>query len=148
MVLVDSVRELQQRPEVTADAPAAFVVRVGEPQVVTPEEMRDDPAVAWRTHVGWHIEWPWETQADGVRGDWAIDDQACREAGRLVVLVGGFVADAYAIKDLDTQYIDGNSGRRRSRFLVEADEEAAAPFVGRRWTLGRGWTTAVVGGRT
>jgi hypothetical protein len=65
----------------------------------------------------------------------------------LVAVVGSFVAEAYAITGLDTQFLDETSGRRRSRFLVAPDEEVTAPFTGRRWTIGAAWTTAVVGGQ-
>lgn len=138
MASVEAVRQLRQREEVDATAPAAFVVRIDAPS----------PAEGWRRWAGWHASWDWESRAAGVRGDWVIDPVAPLAAGVLVAVVGSFVAEAYAITGLDTQFLDETSGRRRSRFLVAPDEEVTAPFMRRRWTIGAGWTTAVVGGQS
>ena len=135
MASVDAVRELQQRPEVAPGAPPAFVVRIGEPKYTSE---------AWRDGAGWAVAWSPTAQANGVRGDWIVEPEAVLEAGVLVAVVGNFVAAAYAVTGLETQYPDALSGRQRSRFLVADDEELTAPFVGHRWTLGPGWTTAVM----
>ncbi len=136
MASVDAVRELQQRPEVATGAPPAFVVRIGEPKYTSEE---------WRAGAGWAVAWSPTAQANGVRGDWIIEPGPVLEAGVLVAVVGNFVAAAYAVTGVETQYVDEISGRHRSRFLVADDEDLTAPFVGHRWTLGPGWTTAVLG---
>lgn len=134
----DAVRELQQRPEVAAGAPSAFVVRIGEPKYTSE---------GWRDGAGWAVAWSPTAQANGVRGDWIIEPGPVLEAGVLVAVVGNFVATAYAVTGLETQYFDEISGRHRSRFLVADDEDLTAPFVGHRWTLGPGWTTAMIGAK-
>jgi excisionase family DNA binding protein len=136
MVAVDAVRELQQRPDVAPDAPMAFVVRIGGPL---------DTEDTWRDKAGWSADWTWEAQTAGVRGDWVIDPAPVLQAGVLVVVIGNFVAAAYAVTGLEGQFLDEGNGRRRSRFIVAADEKRATPFVGHRWALGGGWAAAVVG---
>ena len=132
----DAVRELQQRPEVAADAPAAFVVRIGEPKYTSE---------GWRQGAGWATAWSPTAQANGVRGDWVVEPEPVLAAGVLVAVVGGFVVAAYAVTGLETKYPDAVSGRRRCRFTVADDDEVTAPFLGHRWTLRPGWTTAVIG---
>ncbi|TVZ06315.1 hypothetical protein EAS64_02475 [Trebonia kvetii] len=127
--------ELQSRPAVELPAPPALVARVGEPTPVQDE---------WRSWIGWSTSWQPQTQQDAVRGDWVIDPDTVKRAGRLVVLVAGFVAAAYAVTDVDLQYWDELANRRRARFLVEDDEDAAGPFTGRRWQLPPGWAVAVI----
>jgi hypothetical protein len=127
---------LQNRHDVELPAPPALVVRVGEPT-----EVEDD----WRSRIGWSTSWPPETQRDAVRGDWVIEPDSVIRAGRLVVLVGGFVAAAYAVTGLELQYWDELANRRRARFLVKDDPDTAAPFSGRRWQLSSGWTVALIG---
>ena len=136
MASADTVRELQQRPEVAPGAPAAFVVRLGEPKYTSD---------GWRQGAGWATAWSPSAQADGVRGDWIIEPGPVLEAGVLVAVVGNFVVAAYAVTGLETQYLDEVSGRRRSRFLIAGDDDVTAPFLGHRWTLRPGWTTAVIG---
>ena len=113
----------RNRPNVDAPAPPAFVARVGEPAQVQDE---------WRSWIGWSTSWPAAIQQDAVRGDWVIDPDAVVRTRRLVVLVAGFVAAAYRVSGLELQYWDKLSNRRRARFLVEDDEDAASPFAGRR----------------
>lgn len=132
-----AVLELQSRPAVEPSAPSALVARVGEPTRVQD---------GWRSWIGWSTSWQPEIQRDAVRGDWVIDPGAVTRAGRLVVLVAGFVAAAYAVTGVELQYRDDRSSRRRARFLVEDDKDAACPFTGRRWELPRGWTVAVIDG--
>lgn len=136
-VAAAAVLELQRRPSVEPSAPPALVARVGEPT-----EVRD----GWRSWTGWSASWQPETQRDAVRGDWVIDPGTVTQAGRLVVLVAGFVVAAYAVTGVEVQYRDDLSGRRRTRFFIKDDKDAEEPFTGRRWQLPRGWTVAVVDG--
>jgi hypothetical protein len=130
-----AVLDLQYRPGIGSPAPPALVVRAGEPTRV------ED---GWRSWIGWSASWPGVTQQDAVRGDWVIDPEAVMRAGRLVVLVAGFVVGAYAVTGLDLRYWDEASNRRRARFLVEDDENIAAPFTGRRWRLPPGWAVSII----
>jgi hypothetical protein len=130
-----AVVALEGRDVVEPSAPPALVARVGEPTRVHE---------GWRSWIGWSTSWRAEIQRDAVRGDWVIDPDLVTRAGRLVVLVSGFVVAAYAVTGVEVQYRDERSGRRRARFVVEDDDAAAAPFVGRRWQLPRGWTVAVI----
>lgn len=130
-----AVLDLQNLAEVELSAPPALVVRVGEPT-----QVQD----GWRSWIGWSTSWPHETQQDAVRGDWVIDPDAVIKAGRLVVLVGGFVVAAYAVTGLELQYWDELANRRRARFFVEDDEGTAASFANRRWRLSPGWTVALI----
>ena len=136
-VSVAAVMKLQGRRSVEPSAPLAFVARVGEPT-----QVQD----GWRSWIGWSTSWRPEIQRDAVRGDWVIDPGAVTRAGRLVVLVAGFVVATYAVTGVELQYRDDLSGRRRARFLVEDDKDAARPFTDRRWELPRGWTVAVIDG--
>lgn len=111
-------------------------MRIGEPKYTSE---------TWREGAGWAVAWSPTAQANGVRGDWVVDPAPVLEAGILVAVVGNFVAAAYAVTGLETRYPDPVSGRTRARFLVAEDEELTAPFAGHRWTLGPGWTTAVIG---
>lgn len=138
-VSATAVFDLQNRPNVDQTAPPALVVRVGEPTKVQND---------WRSWIGWSASWPTGTQQDAIRGDWVIDPDSVLRAGRLVVLVGGFVAATYAVTGLDQQYRDEEANRHRARFLVDDDEDTAAPFTNRRWQLPPGWTVAIVGGKS
>jgi hypothetical protein len=129
-----TVLALQNRPDVELPAPSALVVRVGEPTPVQEE---------WRSWIGWLDSWPRAVQKDAVRGDWVIDADAVVQAGRLVVLVAGFVVAAYAVTGTELQYVDAESNRRRARFIVEDNEDTTAPFVNRRWRLSPGWTVSL-----
>lgn len=136
IVSAAAVLDLQNRPSVELPAPPALVVRVGEPTQVQEE---------WRSWIGWSTSWSTATQMDAVRGDWVIDPYFVMQAGRLVVLVAGFVVAAYAVTGLELQYWDEQASRRRARFFVKEDDDAASPFVNRRWQLPRGWTVSVIG---
>lgn len=130
-----AVLDLQNRPDVELPAPPALVVRVSEPTSVQDE---------WRSWIGWSASWPAGTQQDAVRGDWVIDPDAVIRAGRLVVLVAGFVVAAYVVTGLELQYWDEVANRRRARFIVEDDEDTAAPFTNRRWRLSPGWAVSLI----
>lgn len=132
---VSTVLDLQGRPGVELPAPPALVVRVGGPTQV------DD---GWRSWIGWSASWSPKVQQDAVRGDWVIDPDTVERAGRLVVLVAGFVVASYAVTGVEEQYLDQQAGRRRARFVVEDDEQTARPFANRRWPLPPGWTVAII----
>ena len=131
-----AVLKLQNRPNVELPAPPAFVVRVGEPT-----ETQD----GWRSWIGWSTSWSAATKRDAVRGDWIIDPFFVLRAGRLVVLVSGFVVAAYAVTGLECQDWDVEANRRRARFLVKPDKDVASPFINRRWSLPPGWAVSVIG---
>lgn len=80
-----------------------------------------------------------------MRGDRVIDPDVVLRAGRLVVLVAGFVVAAYAVTAVESQYLDETPDRRRARFIVEDDEDAADFFLGRRWRLSPAWTVSLIG---
>lgn len=130
-----TVLSLQRRLDVETSAPAALVVRVGEPTPVQED---------WRSWIGWLDSWSPAIQRDAVRGDWVIDPDAVLQAGRLVVLVAGFVVAAYAVTEVELQYLDESSNRRRARFIVEDDEDAADFFLNRRWRLSPGWAVSLI----
>ena len=78
---------------------------------------------------------------------WRLDNRPLLRlaAGRLVVLVSGFVVAAYAVTGLECQDWDVEANRRRARFLVKPDKDVASPFINRRWSLPPGWAVSVIG---
>ena len=127
-------QDLRDRPEIDSAAPPAFVVRMARPH---------PSAQPWREHQGWHQVWPEQIKRDAIRGDWVIDPAAVVEVGRLVALVAGYVVAAYAVDDVEAYYLDTSTGRRRARFTLREDPQAATSYLGHHWTLRRGWTAAI-----